>query len=95
MFLFLCSSNGSIKLVSDNIKYGRNKTPEDLGIKVSDSSRHLLTKSSGLEFGDIFHSAKGPVWKQIELFQNRIATHSEAILLLISMRTVSPVSSQH
>ena len=28
-------SNGSIKLVSDNIKYGRNKTPEDLGIKVS------------------------------------------------------------
>ena len=34
----LCFRNGSIKLVSDNIKYGRNKTPEDLGIKVSKMS---------------------------------------------------------
>lgn len=34
LFVEECNRNGSLKLLSDNIKYARTKTTQELGIKV-------------------------------------------------------------
>ena len=33
--VMFCFSNGSLQALSDNIKYARTKTPQELGIKVN------------------------------------------------------------